>query len=234
MLTRRGPRRRRGPSRRSEGGPPLACLAAALRRALATSARGRRGRVAVLSVSVGGSDEGHDGSEEGDVEDEANEFAANTLIPPARQSELASLTTPADVKAFAALIDVAPDIVVGRLHHEGHWEWNRGRRLIRKLEIIDQQWSAAARPKGRNRSPVVISRANLHNTTRSDGSPQTTSTTRGWHTIPIPNCSGERRSSPERSTSSWSRVAHHQPARQQSHHGDRSSKVSSMSGPHPG
>lgn len=52
-------------------------------------------------------------------EEQANQFAANFLIPPARAGELASLSSAADVQAFARSIGIAPGIVVGRLQHEG-------------------------------------------------------------------------------------------------------------------
>jgi len=52
-------------------------------------------------------------------EQQANQFAANMLIPPARAAELASLRTEADVQAFARSVGIAPGIVVGRLQHDG-------------------------------------------------------------------------------------------------------------------
>jgi hypothetical protein len=35
------------------------------------------------------------------------------------------LSTPEDVEKFAMEIGIAPGIVVGRLHHEGLWEWSK-------------------------------------------------------------------------------------------------------------
>lgn len=58
-----------------------------------------------------------------DSEREADRFAANELIPPPRleafiqHSDVRTRTT---VVEFAKEIGVAPSIVVGRLHHEGH------------------------------------------------------------------------------------------------------------------
>lgn len=63
------------------------------------------------------------------MEDEANQFAASQLIPRTFESELARLTTEADVEEFAHRVGVAPGIVVGRLQKEGIWAWNRGNSL---------------------------------------------------------------------------------------------------------
>ena len=52
-------------------------------------------------------------------EQQANQFAANFLIPPARAGELPRLHSSADVEAFARSIGLAPGIVVGRLQHDG-------------------------------------------------------------------------------------------------------------------
>lgn len=55
-------------------------------------------------------------------EDEANEFAARTLIPPQFEAELLSL--PVDgrqVMRFARLVGVSPGIVVGQLQHRGRF-----------------------------------------------------------------------------------------------------------------
>lgn len=58
-------------------------------------------------------------TESGGLEDEANEFAAGLLIPPAKRSQLNEIATVAQAKKFAEAIGVSPGIVVGRLHHEG-------------------------------------------------------------------------------------------------------------------
>lgn len=61
-----------------------------------------------------------DGSKDGDErERQANNFAANSLIPPARAPELKDLKTAGAVKQFAESIGIAPGIVVGRLQHDG-------------------------------------------------------------------------------------------------------------------
>ncbi len=52
-------------------------------------------------------------------EAEANQFAADLLIPASFQSELVGLRSKAAVKALAQRIGVHPGIVVGRLQHEG-------------------------------------------------------------------------------------------------------------------
>ena len=78
-----------------------------------------------------------DGSDNDVVEDEANKFAADLLIPPDRAPELSRLVTDSDVEAFASEIGIAPGIVVGRLQHDGLWGWNRGHKLKRRLQIIE-------------------------------------------------------------------------------------------------
>ena len=78
-----------------------------------------------------------DGSDDDALEDEANRFAANLLIPPEYIDRLAALTTDDDVKAFAEEIGIAPGIVVGRLQHSRLWDWNRGHSLKRGLHIVE-------------------------------------------------------------------------------------------------
>lgn len=77
-----------------------------------------------------------DGSESDDVEDAANRFAANTLIPPRDQQHLAALTTTTEVEAFATRIGVSEGIVVGQLQHRGLWEWRKGNGLKRRFELL--------------------------------------------------------------------------------------------------
>lgn len=54
-----------------------------------------------------------------ELENEADAFAARTLIPANETHLLPTLTTPSEVCRFAARIGVAPGIVVGRLQHDG-------------------------------------------------------------------------------------------------------------------
>lgn len=79
-----------------------------------------------------------DGSEDDLLEDEANRFAADFLIPPIRAKELPSLTTDEKVRDFAEDLGISPGIVVGRLQHEGLWGWNRGHKLKRGVRIIEE------------------------------------------------------------------------------------------------
>jgi HTH-type transcriptional regulator/antitoxin HigA len=78
-----------------------------------------------------------DGADDDMLEDEANKFAADFLIPPDRAQQLASLSSDRDVEVFANEIGIAPGIVVGRLQHDGMWGWNRGHRLKRGLAIVE-------------------------------------------------------------------------------------------------
>ena len=61
--------------------------------------------------------------DEQDSEREADRFAANALIPPARLEAFiqnSDVRTRATIVEFANEIGVAPSVVVGRLQHEGH------------------------------------------------------------------------------------------------------------------
>ncbi len=75
-------------------------------------------------------------SDDETMETEANQFAANLLIPDAAAAALRTLRTSHDVVRFAAELGIAAGIVVGRLHNDGIWPWNRGNELIRSIEIV--------------------------------------------------------------------------------------------------
>lgn len=77
------------------------------------------------------------GSDDNDEEGEANAFAENLLIPSDAAQRLSFLRTDSDVEAFADEVGIAPGVVVGRLHNDGHWGWNRGNRLRRQLRITE-------------------------------------------------------------------------------------------------
>jgi len=78
-----------------------------------------------------------DDSDDDVIEDEANTFAANFLVPPEYAPRLYQLTNDSEVVAFAADIGVAPGIVVGRLQHDKKWGWEKGNKLKRGLQIVD-------------------------------------------------------------------------------------------------
>ncbi len=77
-----------------------------------------------------------DGSDDDVIEDEANRFAADILIPPVLGQRLRQLSTDDEVRAFATEIGIAPGIVVGRLQHDELWGWNRGNSLKLGLRIV--------------------------------------------------------------------------------------------------
>jgi HTH-type transcriptional regulator/antitoxin HigA len=92
-----------------------------------------------------------DGADNDMLEDEANRFAEDILIPPGHVPQLAGLATDNDVEAFAHEIGIAAGIVVGRLQHDGLWGWNRGYSLKRGLHIVEelsQRHSAAVSMAG--------------------------------------------------------------------------------------
>lgn len=64
------------------------------------------------------------------AEREANDFAANCIVPPARLSEFRRLTTDRDsIVRFAISVGVSPGLIVGQLQHEGRVEFGRLARL---------------------------------------------------------------------------------------------------------
>jgi HTH-type transcriptional regulator/antitoxin HigA len=67
------------------------------------------------------------------VEQEADGFASQVLIPRGYEAELADLVTLSDVEQFAERLGVAPGIVVGRLQHDGRWPFNRGNDLKQRF-----------------------------------------------------------------------------------------------------
>lgn len=78
-----------------------------------------------------------DGTDDGAVEEEANTFAADFLIPAEHKQRMFRFTTELEVATFADEIGIAPGIVVGRLQHERKWDWNKGNSLKRGLRIVD-------------------------------------------------------------------------------------------------
>ncbi|WP_413989107.1 HigA family addiction module antitoxin [Labrys okinawensis] len=80
-------------------------------------------------------------------ESEANQFAGDTLIPPAALGEFVRKNsfTNEDIHAFAEAIGIGPGIVVGRLQREGLLARHQGNALKQKLawqlaEDNDQTW----------------------------------------------------------------------------------------------
>ena len=70
-------------------------------------------------------------------EQEADDFAADTLIPPEGYAKLAAMPvySRAAVVAFAQRLGIAPSVVVGRLQHEGLLQHTHLNGLRRKYEI---------------------------------------------------------------------------------------------------
>lgn len=73
-----------------------------------------------------------------DLEQDANQFAANTLIAPLDHQRFVQRRdlSQAGVTAFAASIGVCPGIVVGRLQHDGVLPRTHLNGLRRKLQIV--------------------------------------------------------------------------------------------------
>jgi len=70
-----------------------------------------------------------------DAEQEANDFAADTLIPPVQYRSFRDngVYTAASIRKFAADLGITPGIVVGRLQHDGFVPWSKFNRLKQKL-----------------------------------------------------------------------------------------------------
>lgn len=67
------------------------------------------------------------------VEQEADAFASQVLIPRRHEAELGELVTLPDVEEFANRLGIAPGIVVGRLQHDERWPYNRGNDLKQRF-----------------------------------------------------------------------------------------------------
>lgn len=80
-----------------------------------------------------------DGTDDDDIEEEANSFAGDFLIPPEHKKRMFRFTTEREVKDFADEIGIAAGIVVGRLQHEQRWDWSQGNRLKRGVWIVDDE-----------------------------------------------------------------------------------------------
>lgn len=75
-----------------------------------------------------------------EMEEEANIFARDTLLPPKSYSSFladADLSLNA-ITQFAEELEVAPGIVVGRLQHDEHLPYNSGNKLKLRLQWNDQ------------------------------------------------------------------------------------------------
>lgn len=78
-----------------------------------------------------------DGESTNNKEEEANNFAANLLISPAKwkQFKESSYHTKEAIKKFAREIGIAPGIVVGRLQYEGKLPYSQYNDLKQRLDI---------------------------------------------------------------------------------------------------
>jgi HTH-type transcriptional regulator/antitoxin HigA len=74
-----------------------------------------------------------EGAGNDELETEANQFAADTLIPPSVATQLGRLRTAPEITAFANQIGVDPGIVAGRLSNDKVLTWAQTRRLRRSF-----------------------------------------------------------------------------------------------------
>lgn len=69
------------------------------------------------------------------VEQEADGFAAQILIPRRFEADLAGIVTLQQVRDFAERIGIAPGVVVGRLQYDRRWPFNKGNDLKQRFEF---------------------------------------------------------------------------------------------------
>ena len=80
----------------------------------------------------------------GQKEDQADKFAADTLIPPVQLREFLETWTPnvypptSRIEDFADAIGVAPGIVIGRLQHDGQVPFSHYNHLNRRFAWVDE------------------------------------------------------------------------------------------------
>lgn len=80
-------------------------------------------------------DDPNSGRSEGDQEHEANQWAADYLIPQEYAVELNTLKARRDIVAFAEKLSLHPGIVVGRLQHEGIIPFSQFNDLKQRLDF---------------------------------------------------------------------------------------------------
>lgn len=72
-----------------------------------------------------------------ELEEEADQFAAKTLVPSRFEGRMRALTSISEIPVLAKQIGVSSAIVVGRLHHDGELPWSKGNHLRRRYEFKD-------------------------------------------------------------------------------------------------
>jgi HTH-type transcriptional regulator/antitoxin HigA len=73
-----------------------------------------------------------------ELEQEADSFAGRVLIPPDLVHKLLHVRNRQDVKRFAAALDVAPGIVVGRMQHDKLIPPSQWNDLIARYKFPDE------------------------------------------------------------------------------------------------
>jgi plasmid maintenance system antidote protein VapI len=82
-----------------------------------------------------------EGIEGGEKEEQANRFAADSLIPPRQYQALLGQEplSNSKIKAFAEKIGIAPGIVVGRLQHDGQVPYSHCNNLKHRFRLSELQ-----------------------------------------------------------------------------------------------
>lgn len=74
--------------------------------------------------------------DDGELEEEADRFASEFLIPPDKEEQLRQLSSIDDVQRFSEHLGIADGIVVGRLQYDKLWPWEKGNGLKRRVDIV--------------------------------------------------------------------------------------------------
>lgn len=74
---------------------------------------------------------------DGELESQANEFAADLLIPPEAAGRLGDLESRTEILDFASELKIPPGIVVGRMQREGHLGWHQHNDLRRRFVLVE-------------------------------------------------------------------------------------------------
>jgi len=78
-----------------------------------------------------------DAKAEDPLEQEANRFASDLLIPRHHERRLLTLRSLSAIRAFADEVSLAPGVVVGRLQREGIIRFDVGQHLKRRLHLVE-------------------------------------------------------------------------------------------------
>jgi HTH-type transcriptional regulator/antitoxin HigA len=77
------------------------------------------------------------GPSDGELEVEANRFAANLLIPPDEAEHLKDIETRGEIIDLASKLKIPAGIIVGRMQREGYLGWHQHNDLRRRFVLTE-------------------------------------------------------------------------------------------------